>query len=174
MPCQFLCSRPAMLGLTMIALLGTGICATAQTVVPPEALTAEERAALREERRAERRVTREAQRVARLEGEIAFLRARLMITTAQAPVWEAFADALRDQQSARAEARLAPRELVAEPLNFPERLQRRQAALNNRSERLNSFIDVLTPLFAALSVEQRLIADRFLDVDGGRVRIDDD
>ena len=160
---------PAVLGLLMVAGAGDSIAQTAQA---PSGLTVEQQ--LREERRAERRAIREAERTARLEGEIAFLRARLTITAAQAPAWEAFAGALREQQAARAEARLAPRELVAEPLNFPERLQRRQAALNNGSERLNSFIDVLTPLYAALSVEQRLIADRYLDVDGGRVRIDDD
>ncbi len=162
--------RLVIIGLSLAAVLGSGTWATAQTAAPPEALTAEERAALREERRAERA----ARRVARLEGEIAFLRARLMITADQAPAWEMFAEALRDEQAARAEARLAPPEPEAAPLNFPEQLQRRQAELNTRSQRLNSFINVLAPLYAALSVEQRLIADRYLDVDGGRVRIDDD
>ncbi len=175
MTLKFPSTRMAALGLGLAAVLGAGTYyAVAQPAAPPAPLTAEERTALREERRAERQALREAERVAQLEGRIAFLGSRLMITDAQAPLWDAFAGALRDEHAARAQARPAPPDPLVGPPSLPERLERRQADLTARSERMETFVSVLTPLYAALSVEQKVIADRLLrPSDGGRMRIRD-
>ena len=170
---KFSSTRIAVLALGLATVLGAGTCAMAQTAAQPDGLAAEERLALREERRAER----QAERAARLEGDIAFLRARLMVTAAQAPLWDAFAETLRDEEAARAQAREARRarrdSLLGQP-SLPERLERRWAESTARSERLNIFMNVLGPLYGALDVQQKAIADRFLEVNDGRIRIDED
>ena len=76
---------------------------------------------------------------------------------------------------ARAQARQAPPatpDPLAGPPSLLERLERHQADLTARTERLQTFASVLTPLYAALSVEQKVIADRMLrPSDDGRMRI---
>jgi len=166
--------RIAVLSFGLAVALGAGACAMAQPAAPPGALTAQERLTLREERRAERQAVRNAEQMARLEGRIAFLRSRLMIAGAQAPLWEAFAEVLRNEEVARAQARLAPRDPLALPPSLPERLERRRAELTAENERLQTVMNALTPLYTALSAEQRVIADRLLrGDDDGELRIRD-
>jgi hypothetical protein len=148
---------------------GVGTYALGQPPAPPAAQTVEQ---ARAQLRAAREAARSAERTARLEGRIAFLRTRLMITPAQAPLWDRFAVALRSEEAARAQARLAPPGVQALPPTLPERLQRRRAQLTAEGQRLDPVINALTPLYAALSEQQKLLAERLLRGDGdGELRI---
>jgi LTXXQ motif family protein len=55
---------------------------------------------------------------AHLEGRIAFLRAELGITEAQASQWEAFAQAMRDSASKLKQAPSAAPQSASEPVTF--------------------------------------------------------
>jgi hypothetical protein len=100
----------------------------------------------------------------RVEARLAYLKTALKITDAQAPQWNAFADALRQQarnMDERIEARRAERAQVkrdARP-NAIERLERRQARLAAASARLNETLAAAKPLYAALNPEQQRVAD---------------
>jgi hypothetical protein len=173
--------RLAIVVLGFMVPLGVTNVAMAQPASSLEGLTVEERAALRQalrdERRAERRAIRDVERAARLEAEIAFLRSRLSITPEQAPLWDAFAEALRENYAARLQdrqERRARRDSIVGPPTFPEQLEEDRMELTAGIERLNHAADTFTPLYNSLSAEQKYIADRLLDVDDGDVRIDDD
>jgi hypothetical protein len=155
-------SRMALPGLGLAAVLAAGSFVMAQTAAPPAPLTEAQR--LQAERLAERQAIREAERVARLEARIVYLRERLQITATQDPQWSVFAQALRADAAAPA--------ATPGPLPLSERLARRQADLTARSERMGAVMRALTPLYAALSVEQKAVADRLVGTsDDGRIVI---
>lgn len=158
-----------LVGLGLIAALGASAFATAQPApTPPDVPAArmvEDRIALREEHRAtraERRAAREAGREARFEGHLAFMRDRLGITDAQAPLWDAFADNLRDNMGERIQARSEQRDPELGPPSVLERLEREQERLSARLDRLDATANALTPLYEALDDGQKEIADRML------------
>ena len=163
-------SRMTLPGLGLAAVLAAGTFVMAQTPAPPAPLTEAQR--LQAERLAERQAIREAERVARLEARIVYLRERLQITAAQDPQWSVFAQALRADAVARTQAAAAAPAATPGPLPLSERLARRQADLAARSQRLGAVMRALTPLYAALSVEQKAVADRLVGTsDGGRIVI---
>jgi hypothetical protein len=159
--------RTSLVGLGLLAALGASAFATAQPAPPgsdtPTARMVEDSEALRDEHlamRAERRVAREAGREARLEGRIAFMRTRLGITDAQAPLWGAFAESLRNNRLERVAARPGPRDPDAGRPPLVERLERQQEMLAARANQLNATIETLTPLYQSFDDEQRRTADR--------------
>lgn len=96
-----------------------------------------------------------------VEGRIAFLRAELGITDAQAKEWSAFADGLR----ANAEAHRSMHEQMMKgekPASLTERLARRESALSARLEATKKLNAAAAPLFAVLSEEQRKTAEDLL------------
>ncbi|HYG84802.1 MAG TPA: Spy/CpxP family protein refolding chaperone [Azospirillum sp.] len=94
-----------------------------------------------------------------LEGRIAFLKAELKITDAQAPQWTAFADALRT--SAKAHQGMVERSSKASaPATWLDRLALQQTALSVRLESLKALETAAKPLYAALTAEQKILADR--------------
>jgi periplasmic protein CpxP/Spy len=153
-------SRMALPGLGLATVLAAGTFVMAQTPAPPAAVTEEQR--LRAERLAERQAVREAERVARLEAAIVYLRERLQITAAQDPLWSVFAQSLRADAAARTQAAAAAPAATPGPLPLSQRLARRQADLTARSERVGAVMRTLNPLYAALSVEQKAVADRLV------------
>ena len=165
-----------LIGLGLIAALGASAFATAQPAPTPSDIPAarmvEDRIALREEHRAmlaERHAAREARREARLEGHLAFMRARLGITDAQAPLWDVFADHVRTNVNERWEARLDPRERDSGQLSALEQVKRERERLAARIDRLDTTESILTPLYEALDDEQKAIADRALKhIENGR------
>lgn len=158
--------RMTALSLGLAAALGAGTFVMAQTGALPGAPAAEQ--PLVDERQA----IRAAERMARLEGRIAFLRARLQITAGQTPLWNTFAQALRDEQAARDRARAASPALAAGLPPITDRVARRRADLAERNQRLTAVANALTPLYAALSAEQKAIADLSLRTNGdGRIDI---
>jgi hypothetical protein len=96
-----------------------------------------------------------------VEGRIAFLRAELGITDAQAPQWDAFAEALR----ANARALRRAHEAMGKgsvPSSLPERLSAQQEMVAMRLDVLRTLEAAAGPLYAAMTEEQRKLADRLL------------
>ena len=105
----------------------------------------------------------------RVEARLAYLKTALKITGDQEAAWNAYADVRRKQardasqrmeafRSKMAEAQKGPR---AQPTAI-ERLERRQAMLSAASTRLNETLTATKPLYAALSADQRKVADELL------------
>jgi hypothetical protein len=118
---------------------------------------------------ADREARRAAEREARLEGRLAFLKTRLGITAAQERQWNTFADSLRQLSSARLQDRQArrherqqAREDRDDPPALTERLDRGADRLQKAQARLAAFSNAVRPLYAALSEDQKTVADRLL------------
>jgi hypothetical protein len=97
-----------------------------------------------------------------VEGHIAFLKAELRITEAQAPLWDKVAAAMHEDvaqmSAAMAQAR-ANRQAPPTALTYLE-TRARFAAL--RAEGEARFLAAFRPLYAALSADQRRTADELL------------
>lgn len=96
-----------------------------------------------------------------VEGRIAFLKAELKITEAQAAPWNAFADTLRSN----AKAHQAVHEQMTKgdmPSSWPDRLAFQQKALSTRLDAMKALEATAKPLYAVLTEEQRALADRLL------------
>ena len=99
---------------------------------------------------------------AHLEGRIAFLRAELGITEAQAPQWEAFAQALRDSAARLKQAQAAAPQSTSEPVSFLQRAELQEQWLGARLEGLKAVKAAFAPLQAVLSEDQRKTAEALL------------
>ncbi|CAO3408212.1 Spy/CpxP family protein refolding chaperone [Azospirillum largimobile] len=94
-----------------------------------------------------------------VEGRIAFLKAELKITDAQAPQWNAFADTLRSN----AKAHQAMHEQMTKgglPSAWPERLAAQQKVLATRFDAVKALEAAAKSLYAALSDDQKKVADQ--------------
>ncbi len=156
-------------GLGLVAALGVSAFAMAQPAPTPSDVPAarlvEDRVALREEHRAmraEQRAARIAGREARVEARLTFIRTRLGITDAQAPLWDALAESLRNNRLEQFEARSERRDPDSGPPSAVERLAREQERLAARADQLAATANALGPLYDALDTEQKEIADRLL------------
>ena len=107
----------------------------------------------------------------RVEARLAYAKTALKISDAQQSQWESFANVLRkhardgDQriQKMRAQRETAGAAPSARaPVSAIERLERRQQHMTHRAARLNEVIAAAKPLYAALSPEQKQIADAML------------
>ncbi len=97
----------------------------------------------------------------RIEGQLAHFRAELRITDAQAQPWSAFADTVRVQAE---RLRQATQQAVTatEPGPAPQQMERRIALLSAHLEAMRAVAAAATPLYAALSEEQRRTADELM------------
>jgi hypothetical protein len=103
----------------------------------------------------------------RVEARLAYLKTALKITDAQQAQWEAFAEVQRRHARAADGRVKAIREGRAqrpqgERPNAMQRLERRQQMLAAQSQRLSEVIAAARPLYAALTTEQKRIADELL------------
>ncbi len=103
----------------------------------------------------------------RVEARLAYIRTALKITDAQQAQWNAFAETLRNQARAadqRMQEFRAQREQGAtrERPNAIARLEREQQRHAESATRINERLAVQRPLYAALSTEQKAIADEVL------------
>ena len=102
----------------------------------------------------------------RIEGRIAFLRAELKITDAQASAWNAFADALRANAQKLGQARAAVTHQPAagqhHAATMAERLDTQERWLQARLEGTRALKSALTSLYGTLSDEQKKTADELL------------
>ena len=103
----------------------------------------------------------------RIEARLAYIRAALKITDAQQAQWDAFAETLRNQ-ARTADQRMqefrAEREKGAtrERPNAIARLELEQQRYAASVTRINERLAVQRPLYAALSTDQKAIADELL------------
>jgi len=100
----------------------------------------------------------------RVEGRIAFLRAELKITDAQAQAWNAFADALRSNAKKLGEVRasLQPAGGQQQAPSLAGRLDVQERWLSARLEGTRAIKAAFTPLYGALSNDQKKTADELL------------
>jgi hypothetical protein len=104
-------------------------------------------------------------RPSRIEGRIAFLRAELKITDAQAPLFDAVASAMREndrQMRAAFENRQRPQQA-----NLLDRLDRRQKGAENMAAATGKLKAAWAPLYAALDDAQKKTADELFAHRGG-------
>jgi hypothetical protein len=96
-----------------------------------------------------------------IEGQIAFYRAELKVTDAQAPLWNAFADVLRSGAKAMQEA-YTRASAGGTPGTIIEQIDRRSALLAAQLDALKAMAAAGKPLYAVLSDEQKKLADELL------------
>lgn len=97
----------------------------------------------------------------RVEGRIAFLRAELQITDAQAKLWDAFAGALRDNAKRLKDSGGAMMSGMEGPALIGQ-LDSQEKMLNARLEGVKAMKAALAPLYQALTEDQRKAADELL------------
>jgi len=109
----------------------------------------------------------------RLEARLAYMRTALKITDTQQAQWESFANVLRthardmDQRvqkfrAARADGTTGAQRPDRRNVTAIERLERTQQRMAERSTRLTEVIAAAKPLYAALSPEQKQVADEMI------------
>jgi len=102
----------------------------------------------------------------RIEGRIAFLRAELNITEAQASAWNAFADAMRTNAKKLAEVRASmmawPDAGQQQALTVAERLDQQERWLVARLEGTRALKSAVTNLYGTLSEDQKKTANELL------------
>jgi protein CpxP len=105
----------------------------------------------------------------RVEARLTELKSQLKITSAQEPQWNAFADTLRKQARAGAERRSQmDKGGKGATMTAIQRLEQRQAFMKDASTRLDEVLASARPLYAALSTEQKKVADDLMAKQGGR------
>lgn len=98
----------------------------------------------------------------RIEGQLAFFRAELRITEAQTAPWNAFADAVRTQSERLRTTMQQAMAASPGPLPAPQQMERRMALLTAHLEAMRAVSTAAGPLYAALSEEQRRLADELM------------
>ena len=101
-------------------------------------------------------------RDARLEGRLAYLKTELRITAAQTQAWDAYAATIRNDARDRVGPRENPPPAPRARPSVVDELTDRQQRLAAESARLDRIVAALKPLYAALSDDQRRMADRLL------------
>ena len=105
-----------------------------------------------------------------IEGRIAFLKAEIKITEAQASAWDAFADALRLQAQKIADARKSIGEAKSQPSGLEEQLAKQEVLLSARLEGIRAVKAAYGHLDDTLSAEQRKTAEELLGAHMGMMR----
>jgi periplasmic protein CpxP/Spy len=95
---------------------------------------------------------------AAVERRIASLRRRLHITAEQLPLWDAVAQAMRDE-AATVSALMAHRVAAAGPMSAVEDLRQYQQVAQAHVEGLQMLVPAFEKLYAALTPEQQKAAD---------------
>ncbi len=98
----------------------------------------------------------------RIEGQLAYVRAELRITDAQAQPWNAFAETVRAQAERLRQATRQAMTGAAEPGPAPQQMERRIALLSAHLDALRAVAAAAAPLYAVLSEEQRRTADELM------------
>ena len=96
-----------------------------------------------------------------IEGRLAFLKTELKITDAQLPLWNAFAQAMRDDAST-IQAMPHPMMEMNKAATLPDKLAARQTILTARLEAVRKLKAAADPLYAALNPDQKKTADEIM------------
>ncbi len=102
-----------------------------------------------------------------VEGRIAFLKTELKITDAQLPLWNAVADALRDNAKSMATVSGEMTGVMSQTATLPERLAAREKVMAARLDALHKLKAAVGPLYAALTDEQKKVAEKLTTADQG-------
>ncbi len=94
-----------------------------------------------------------------IEGRLAFIKAELKITEAQAQQWNAFADAVRSSAGAMAEMRKSMMSGQASPATLPERLAREDKLATAHLAAIKKTEEAVAGLYGALTDDQKKVAD---------------
>jgi LTXXQ motif family protein len=97
-----------------------------------------------------------------VEGRLAFLKTELKITDAQLPLWNKFADALRNNAKTMGEVMQGVTASGGQSAALPDRLATREKFLTARLDTLCNLKAAVDPLYAALSEEQKKTADQIM------------
>ena len=109
-------------------------------------------------------------RPSRIEGRIAFLRAELKITDAQAPLFDAVANAMRENDRAMRLAFESHRQRPTQA-SLLDRLDQRQKRAEEMASATGKLKAAWAPLYAALTDEQKKTADELVSHHGGGHRM---
>lgn len=90
-----------------------------------------------------------------IEGRLAFLKTELKITDAQLPLWNAFAQVMRDDASTMPH----PMMEMNKGVTLPDKLAERETMLAARLDAVRKLKAVADPLYAALNADQKRTAD---------------
>ena len=96
-----------------------------------------------------------------IEGRLAFLKTEMKITDAQLPLWNAFAQAMRDDASTM-QATPHPMMGMNKAETLPDKLAARETRLAARLEALRKLKAAVDPLYATLTVDQKRAADEIM------------
>ena len=96
---------------------------------------------------------------AHIEGRLAFVKAELKITDAQAAEWNAFAEATRSNANSMSEIRATMMSRSAAPSTLPDRLALEDKAMTAHLTALKKTEEAVAKLYAVLTADQKKIAD---------------
>jgi len=96
-----------------------------------------------------------------MEGRLAFLKAELKITDAQLPLWNAFAQGMRDNATAM-QAMPDAMMGMSKAATLPDKLTERETMLTARIEAVRKLKGAVDPLCAALDANQKKTADEIM------------
>jgi hypothetical protein len=96
-----------------------------------------------------------------IEGHLAFLKTELKITDAQLPLWNVFAQAMRDNATAM---QAMPHAMmgISKAATLPDKLAERETMLTAHIEAVRKLKAAADPLSAALNADQRKTADEIM------------
>jgi protein CpxP len=106
-------------------------------------------------------------RPSRIEGRIAFVRAELKITDAQAPLFDALASVMRDNERAMRAAFEQREQQRSQQANLVDRLDQRQKRAEEMAAATGKLKAAWAPLYASLSDDQKKTADELFAQRGG-------
>jgi hypothetical protein len=106
-------------------------------------------------------------RPSRIEGRIAFVRAELKITNAQAPLFDAVANVMRDNDRAMRAAFEQREQQRAQQGTLVDRLDQRQKRAEEMAAATGKLKAAWAPLYASLSDDQKKTADELFAQRGG-------
>lgn len=98
----------------------------------------------------------------RIEGQLAYIRTELRITDAQAPQWNAFADAVRAQSGRLRQAVMQGMQAAAQPVPAPQQIEQRIALVSAHLEAMRTVQAAMGQLYTTLSEDQRRTADELM------------
>jgi hypothetical protein len=105
--------------------------------------------------------------VDRVEGRLAFVRAELKISEAQAPAWNAFAAALRANAAKLNEVLAKARQAAGQPPSLSQRLERQEQLLAARLDGVRAVRTAFAGLLQVLTDEQKKTAEEIVPWHGG-------
>jgi len=98
-----------------------------------------------------------------IEGRLAYLKTELKITDTQASLWNAYADAARDNaQAMLARCTAMTSQAGSTGMSLPDRLDRHEQFMAAQLDALRAMNKTLKPLYAALSDTQKQAANQFI------------